>query len=79
MDKTTHRKLKSKSTMCNYVKSLKGIKRMDCGEWFKEKSFGVQGLECKLWHWTNPYLIPRLPLTNHITGWGFNVLISKWK
>ena len=53
--------------MYNYVKALRGIKRLDYGKWFKEESFRVQDLEYKLHLWTNFYLIPSLPLTNHIT------------
>lgn len=55
IEKTTCRELKLKSIMYSYAKSLKRIERLDCGECFKEKSFGVQSLEYKFRHWINPY------------------------
>ena len=54
--------------MCklNYVKALQE-KKLDYGEWLKEESSGIQGLEYKLCSWTNLYLIPSLTLTDGAT------------
>ena len=44
IDKTTHRKLKSKSIMYNYAKALKGRKRLE----IVENGSKRKALECKV-------------------------------